>query len=534
MNSGKQNKKTTITQKIIDHLIVYTIVAAIIATAYIQLDNLTKNQNRAKVKVDDSSTTMSAINKTVPDTSVKIPEVKKPKESTTKGGIVAEKDTKTTGSGINAEDKITTPSSVAVKNKKPKGEIAKSNNVVKKPEVKTNKPEDKTTKPDKSSQKPVVTSKKPEGRPIGPVIETKKPEKVDKSIKRISRSLAFSRGMDIINYVWNYNVNINGLARHKSAALPNYLKGVKTATTTGIPYCWGGYLSLDKSDNPDVKNFQEAIKKGYAAGNINCIGEYKADTAGLDCSGFVCAAFNIPNRYGTGLLSKYFEPISYKDLKPMDILNCQAEHVFIFLKETDDKKGILTMEAARNQYPENKDKTNINYRSWESISNGVDGKPYVAMRYRGIIDNKVKGFNDEHEYNNKKIYATYIKIKEQCKGYIDYVDDVDNYQLNVNQESKLVFDVSAIPNYTGITITDRDDKNIISIKSKGAYNIKLPKGIYYITVVGLKYRFNPNSQYTFSIHPPEPKKHVKQKAVKQKTVKKKSPQKKKKTTSKIV
>jgi hypothetical protein len=332
-------------------------------------------------------------------------------------------------------------------------------------------------------------------------IKKPKPEKPI-VIKKIKRSEAYRRGMDIINYVWVYNVNLNGVKSNENIALPNYLIGIKQVKVSGLPYCWGGYTSLDISNSSDVKNFQDALKKGYTAGNVNCIGNYKSFTAGLDCSGFVCAVFKIPEKCGTGNISRYFNTININDLKPMDILDCVNKHVFIYLKETSDKKGIITMEAAYNKYSECSEKTKINYRSWDSIKKGVDGKPFIPMRYKGIVDDVVKSFKDSTEYNFGKEYATMIKINQEYKGYIDYVDDIDYFKLNIDKNTKYSLKVLKMPKFCNLVIVNSKEKVIFNARKRGLYNLKLTKDLYYIKVQGIDFKFNSDEDYLFKLQQP--------------------------------
>lgn len=384
----------------------------------------------------------------------------------------------------------------------------KINNIAK-PVIKSTSPVIKSTTPIINKTEPKVKTVKSDANKIKTNIKNIKPKtKITNKanptnqkvvINKISRSKAFKRGMDIINYVWNYNVNNNGIKNDKLIDLPNYLKGEKQITTSGLPYCWGGYLSLDKSGIFNIKNFQDSIKKGYTAGNVNCTGNYKSFTAGLDCSGFVCAVFNIPSKYGTGTLEKYFKNIDEKDLKPMDILDCKAEHVFIYLKETNDKKGILTMESSVNRYAQNSEKTNIYYRSWESIKKGVGGKPYVAMRYKGIVEDKVEGFKDSNEFNNETKYATLVKLNQKCKGYIDYADDIDYFRWNTDKNSKLILRLSSVPKYSNMYVINNIGKIILKVSKTGTYILNLAKGTYYFKIVGVDFKFRSNEAYSFDL-----------------------------------
>lgn len=103
---------------------------------------------------------------------------------------------------------------------------------------------------------------------------------------------------------------------------------------TGIPYCWGGFYS------PYVgfggKTFQDVIDKKYVAGNINSVGYYKYMTAGLDCSGFVCAAFGFTSKQSTSGLSDLGSKVDeVRKLQEMDILVYPGEHVIFFCEWLD-------------------------------------------------------------------------------------------------------------------------------------------------------------------------------------------------------
>lgn len=114
------------------------------------------------------------------------------------------------------------------------------------------------------------------------------------NIEKIKRSTAYKRGMEMINYTWQFDYLKNGI-NSEEIIMPRYLKDGQLVS--GIPYCWGGYVSLDLSNQPQVKNFKDALQKGYIAGNINTSGGYKPLTAGLDCSGFVSAVYKLPQKH---------------------------------------------------------------------------------------------------------------------------------------------------------------------------------------------------------------------------------------------
>lgn len=260
--------------------------------------------------------------------------------------------------------------------------------------------------------------------------EPKKPPQNEIKISKIKRSEAFKRGMEMINFVWKYEASKNGVVDNNEITMPRHLKDGEL--TSGIPYCWGGYISLDMSNQPQIKNFKDALDKGLIAGNINTNGGYKQLTAGLDCSGFVGAVFKIPIKVSTQTLGDYFHPIKFEDLKPMDIINHEKYHVFIYLKESADKKGIIVMEATTGKN-EVFDRTTISYRSYSEIKKYIDNGTYVPMRYNKIVEDDIDFFKDENEFNNFDYLATNIVLDEEYKGYIDYAGDVDIYSVRLKE-----------------------------------------------------------------------------------------------------
>lgn len=320
-----------------------------------------------------------------------------------------------------------------------------------------------------------------------------------KIIKKLTRDEAYTRGMDMINYIWKYDSELNGIKNNEEVELPKYLRNVKEAMVNGIPYCWGGYLALDISNRAGVKNFQAAINNGYTAGNVKCGGNYKSLTAGLDCSGFVCAVFDIPQKYDTLNLYKYFKKINRRELKPMDIFNCENKHVFIFIKETSDKKGVLTMETTINDYVKDSEKTNIYYRSWESIAKGVDGKPYSIMRYKGIIEGSVNFFRDKNEYNNCEDNATNIELGRQSSGSIDYANDQDYFKIKITNKSNYEINLIKRPLLCRLDLLDSNSRKLYTISKEGTYNFDLPVDTYYVKLSEDNLQFDTNNNYIFLI-----------------------------------
>ncbi|NLM11495.1 MAG: hypothetical protein GX213_12100, partial [Clostridiaceae bacterium] len=134
-----------------------------------------------------------------------------------------------------------------------------------------------------------------------------------------------------------------------------------------IPYCWGGYDSSYTSSNPSTwSNFQEAIYLNRYAGNTSkAYGKYMPGTAGIDCSGYICAIWELgyPKRGTMGFkddlynLSKKpgeddsdsvpFKQIPVDEIDRFDILNRESRVMviddiddnYIYVYESTSKNG---------------------------------------------------------------------------------------------------------------------------------------------------------------------------------------------------
>ena len=206
----------------------------------------------------------------------------------------------------------------------------------------------------------------------------------------ILRSQVEKRALSMINLNWTYDASKNStvaLNKVSYVTQPKQLIGKSVSAQIGIPYCWGGLDGLNSSSyNATWTSFQDAISKGAYAGNVKSSGlGYITGTAGLDCSGFVQAAFNIPSpKLSTStLFDKYFVKISTSDLKHMDILNRPGDHVVIFDKWgiQNGIKGAFTYEATPDQTYGGIMGTKQYFISMNTINNG-----YIPGRYINVID----------------------------------------------------------------------------------------------------------------------------------------------------
>ncbi|HEY3353355.1 MAG TPA: hypothetical protein VGQ83_08915 [Polyangia bacterium] len=88
----------------------------------------------------------------------------------------------------------------------------------------------------------------------------------------------------------------------------------------GLPYDWGGYMSLFE--------FDQQIAQGYGAGSYPADGELDC-TAGLDCSGFVSKCWDT-GHYGTSTMDQISTVIDQSAILPGDAFNQAGYHVILY------------------------------------------------------------------------------------------------------------------------------------------------------------------------------------------------------------
>jgi len=133
---------------------------------------------------------------------------------------------------------------------------------------------------------------------------------------------------------------------------PPYLQGKLNQEVRGVPYCWGCHGSL--------ANFRTKMERGMLAGNVCTRNDPRSDSAGVDCSAFVSAAWGLSTHFTTAAIPSIATPVvNTADLRPGDAFNKPHSHVMLFLRFTPDRK-VEVMEASpgacngrvcRNVYP---------------------------------------------------------------------------------------------------------------------------------------------------------------------------------------
>lgn len=210
--------------------------------------------------------------------------------------------------------------------------------------------------------------------------------------KPISRNEAEQRALAMIDLQWTFSFNKNTNIDSNfswGVTQPVQLQNLTYAQMTGIPYSWGGLDGLDsKSFMQPWDNFLDAINKGAFAGNVNTQSGYGhvPGTAGLDCSGFVQATFNIKDhkQSTSTLLNYYFEQIPMSQLKKMDVLIFPGNHAVVFDRwgTKNGIEGIYTYESTVDTFRGGIQGAKRYFRSINEINRG-----YIPARYIYLKDN---------------------------------------------------------------------------------------------------------------------------------------------------
>jgi len=144
-----------------------------------------------------------------------------------------------------------------------------------------------------------------------------------------------------------------------------------TGWWTGLPYDWGGYMSLTEYDNQ--------IAACYGAGSHSWHGILSC-TAGVDCSGFVSKVWD-EGHYTTSTMSSVSYNINQSDLLRADACNAPSSHIVLFTHETDSG-GPVFYEASGGAC---KVRLYVPTSGWSYLSG------YDPIRYDNITNGTARG-----------------------------------------------------------------------------------------------------------------------------------------------
>ncbi|MGC4154642.1 MAG: hypothetical protein QM628_16425 [Propionicimonas sp.] len=203
----------------------------------------------------------------------------------------------------------------------------------------------------------------------------------------VSASNAMTRGVRMANLEWTYSSSKNGdktvipSSLRSSVKQPSFLVGVTgTKTFRGYPYNWGGYDSEWTASSSGWTSFANGLSKSKYAGNITNAGKgYITNTIGLDCSGYVSAAYDLGKKYGTVNLidGKVFKKSTSKPVAG-DIYNKSGSHVVIVMDRRKENGTwvIVAGESTTAKFPAGDDKVLHHVRNESSFDNA-----YVTGKY---------------------------------------------------------------------------------------------------------------------------------------------------------
>lgn len=204
-----------------------------------------------------------------------------------------------------------------------------------------------------------------------------------KAASAISRQEAQDRAYNMAYTQWHYNKDLNGKT-YGYIQLPEHLRDKTDSTETGIPYNYGGSDGIDTTSNRLWSNFSEAVTKGATAGNVRFEGGYKGETAGIDSASFIQSSLKITSGKLTSYtLKDYLDPISFDDLRNMDVLLNRGDSAAFFQGWVYDDYGNVigaaTLEATIDNTDGTGQKVKEFYRSKNYLVNN-----YKAYRYKYI------------------------------------------------------------------------------------------------------------------------------------------------------
>lgn len=268
----------------------------------------------------------------------------------------------------------------------------------------------------------------------------------------------------MIDLKWTYSRDKNSNLSPYNLNLvtqPDQLKSVISDEMKGIPYNWGGLDGLDtNSINAPWTSFLDAVNKGAYTGNVNTEAGYGyiSGTAGIDCSGFVQATYNIHDyKISTStMFNKYFTKIDIKDIKHMDILNKPYDHVVIF-----DRWGTLNGVYGAFTYESTPDTTygGIQGTKRYFLSMNEINKGYIPGRYVNIAEDNASAQGNFAKVTNVQSYANFrlgpstssSLIGTIPKGTVLYLISYSSgwYQVNYNGKVGYIYESLLSPIESG-------------------------------------------------------------------------------------
>ena len=192
-----------------------------------------------------------------------------------------------------------------------------------------------------------------------------------KSTTYATRATALTRAHNMQIYAWYYDASVNHTPSTSTKTSPVHLTSSNSGNQTGIPYCWGGMNGIDTgtytgSTSQYMKNFSDALSGGQTAGNINTSSSgFVSGTAGLDCTGFVSAAYQFTFKLGSNIPS-YFTATTWADAVAGDVADGPT-HAFMLKYKYSGGVGNYMMSTYESVNSGSKHAVIINYRYYNNV-----------------------------------------------------------------------------------------------------------------------------------------------------------------------
>jgi len=180
------------------------------------------------------------------------------------------------------------------------------------------------------------------------------------------RTDAYNRAINITGSSWTYQTSM-ATPTTTTTKQPDFLVGAAGGSVwQGIPYSWGGFDSLDTASTSSWTSYKGGLAAGKDAGNVHTSGHgYISSTVGLDCSGFISAAYKFSYKFSTGMLATDantpFKTTTWASLVGGDIANDAGSHVWMFISKKTDASG-----------------NHVGYFTREATTSGTDNTKYYS------------------------------------------------------------------------------------------------------------------------------------------------------------
>jgi hypothetical protein len=112
-----------------------------------------------------------------------------------------------------------------------------------------------------------------------------------------------------------------------------YSSDFTPGTYYGLPYDWGGWVTLDEYDSD--------LADGQGAGSHSSDGVLSC-TTGLDCSGYVSILWKLPYKIGTSTIHGVSDAIDARDMFPGDVYNKAGSHVIMWTGKDTNGDALIT------------------------------------------------------------------------------------------------------------------------------------------------------------------------------------------------